>query len=180
MADLRTRKTLRALREAFLALRRELPLERVTVRALCERAEVGKATFYLHYHSVYELSDELQGEAVSRAVDEVGAPGILFERPAEATRLLCRAFERHQDEVDALFSGGQEHRLSECLETELRRRLGGVGEGSIRSDVLLTYLVAGAYQAYARFAREAGPEERERIVDAIADASAAVAVLARP
>ncbi|MBM6774233.1 TetR/AcrR family transcriptional regulator [Olsenella profusa] len=177
MADLRTTKTLRALREAFLGLRRELPLERVTVRALCERAEIGKATFYLHYHSIYDLSDELQRDLVSRVVDEVGAPETLLEQPAETARLLCRAFERRQDEVDALFSCGQEHRLSECLEAELRRRLGSVGNGTVKSDVLLTYLVAGGYQAYARFAHGAGPEERECIVDAIGEASAAVSRL---
>ena len=72
--DLRTKRTLRSLREAFYELRRELPLERVTVRALCERAEVGKATFYLHYHSVYDLSDRLQEQVVEDIVGGLDHP----------------------------------------------------------------------------------------------------------
>lgn len=112
-------------------------------------------------------------------MDEVGSPAVLFERPAEATRLLCRAFERHQDEIGPLFSGGQRHRLAECLEDELRQRFPHGTDGTLRSNVLLTYLVAGGYQTYARFAREAPANEHELVIDAIADASAAVAALVR-
>ena len=66
--DLRTRKTRRALRGAFLEMRATRPLEKVTVRELCERAEISKATFYLHYHSVVDLSRELQEAVVSDIV----------------------------------------------------------------------------------------------------------------
>lgn len=175
--DLRARKTRRALRDAFRDMRRELPLERVTVRALCERAEVGKATFYLHYHSVYDLSRELQREAVRSIVDELSDPSALFESPATAARELFSLIAAHHDEVDALFSDGQEHVLAEILEEELRRRLPGTDSsstGDVRTNALLTYLVEGSYHAYVRFARRAGAREAAEVIDAIGEASEAV------
>ncbi len=57
--DARQARTEHAIREAFLALRSELPLEKVSVTGLVRRAGIGKATFYLHYRDVYDLSQRL-------------------------------------------------------------------------------------------------------------------------
>ena len=54
--DLREKKTLRAIRTAFLQLRGQRPLEKITVKELCELAEISKATFYIHYRDLYDLS----------------------------------------------------------------------------------------------------------------------------
>lgn len=58
--DLRTAKTERAIRSAFLELRAKKPLERITVKELCQRAEIHKSTFYDHYEDLYALSDALE------------------------------------------------------------------------------------------------------------------------
>lgn len=175
--DLRERKTRRALREAFVEMRRELPLERVAVKALCERAEVGKATFYLHYHSIYDLSRELQDEVVREIVSEFDDPTDLLERPAATTRSLFSSIAARRDEVDTLFSQGQERVLVENVERELRSRLleaRPAAEKDVRLDVLLTYLVEGAYHAYMSLARQGDPERTSLVIDAIGEASDAI------
>ena len=121
--DMRTRKTLRALSEAFVGMRATRPLERVTVRELCERAEISKATFYLHYHSVYDLSEALQADAVGRVVRSLGETDELLAQPGDLTRELFTAFSTGDPDVDALFSHGQEHALVELVERELRQRI---------------------------------------------------------
>ena len=50
--DLRVTKTQRAIRAAFLELREKKPLEKITVKELCQRAEIHKSTFYDHYADV--------------------------------------------------------------------------------------------------------------------------------
>ena len=50
--DLRVTKTQRAIRAAFLELREKKPLEKITVKELCQRAEILKSTFYDHYADV--------------------------------------------------------------------------------------------------------------------------------
>lgn len=178
--DLRTRKTRRALREAFLDMRRERPLEKVSVRELCERAEVSKATFYLHYHSVYDLSAELQASAVSTIVDELENPNDLFGDTRAFTCALFSSFMAHADEIDTLFSRGQEHVLVEIVERELRGRFLRTNADLARDarfDVLLTYQVHGSHAAYMRCARGVDEKNRRLAVEAIADASDAVARL---
>ena len=45
------------MRNAFLQLRAKKDLERISVKELTQLAEVSKATFYLHYRDIYDLSD---------------------------------------------------------------------------------------------------------------------------
>ena len=178
--DLRTKKTLRALREAFCSLRRELPLERVTVRELCERAEVGKATFYLHYHSVYDLSTELQEQLVRTIVDEFERPDDLLGNTKAFTRALFSSFIAHASEIDTLFGHGKEHALIEIVEHELRERFLKTNASLAadkRFNALLTYQVHGSHAAYMRYARGGDEKDRELVIEVIAEASDAVAQL---
>ena len=178
--DLRTRKTLRSLRAAFLDLRRDRPLARITVRELCERAEVSKATFYLHYHSIIDLSAELQEELVRRVIDELKVPGALLSDPCRFASELFSTFIVHGDEVDTLFSRGEEHALVESVERELRGRV--LAENpqladDLRFNVLLTYQVYGSHATYMRYARGVTEKDRQLVIDAIAEAAEAMARL---
>lgn len=53
--DRRSQRTRDALRDALLELMTELGWDGVSVQNLCERANVGRSTFYLHYTSKDEL-----------------------------------------------------------------------------------------------------------------------------
>ena len=62
--DLREKKTKRSIKKAFLQLRAQKPLEKITIKELSELAEISKATFYLHYKDIYDLSSQLQNEVI--------------------------------------------------------------------------------------------------------------------
>ena len=47
--DLRIEKTERGIKNAFIELRSRKPLEKITVKELCELACINKSTFYSHY-----------------------------------------------------------------------------------------------------------------------------------
>ncbi len=53
--DLRIQKTYNALCSAFLALLNEKKFEEITVNELCDRALVGRGTFYKHFADKYEF-----------------------------------------------------------------------------------------------------------------------------
>lgn len=67
MNDLRTQKTFRSLRAAFLDLLEQHRFEDITVGQLCQRAEIRRATFYNHFADkfaflsffIQEMRDEL-------------------------------------------------------------------------------------------------------------------------
>ena len=60
--DRRVRATKLSLRTALLSMLRELPLEKITVSALCQRAAVGRGTFYTHYRDCADLLGQIEGE----------------------------------------------------------------------------------------------------------------------
>ena len=62
--DKREIKTKRSIKNAFLKLRSKKSIEQITVKELAEEAEISKATFYLHYRDIYDLSDTLGTEVI--------------------------------------------------------------------------------------------------------------------
>lgn len=58
----KTRYTRQALREAFIELLQEQPIEKITVTRICELADVSRGTFYLYYHDPFDLLDCLEDE----------------------------------------------------------------------------------------------------------------------
>lgn len=47
--DARIRYTQRVLKESFLTLLKQKPVNKITVKEVCEMAELNRATFYAHY-----------------------------------------------------------------------------------------------------------------------------------
>jgi hypothetical protein len=47
--DRRTRRTLSAIREAFITLVNQKDISKITIRDIAELADINRATFYLHY-----------------------------------------------------------------------------------------------------------------------------------
>ena len=72
--DLRVKKTKNSIINAFLKLRAKKSLERITVKELSDLAEINKATFYLHYKDIYDLSETLENELFERVFNNIEHP----------------------------------------------------------------------------------------------------------
>ena len=116
--DLREKKTKRSIYNAFLELRSKKPLEKITIKELSEKAEISKATFYLHYQDIYELSQQLQLEVLKRIYDSVQDPMDMFVNPSKTFREIKDAFLANINMINILFSGKQEARLPILVENE--------------------------------------------------------------
>ena len=60
--DRRIRKTRSALRRCLSALLLKKPVKDISVRELTELADINRGTFYLHYHDVFDLLQNLEEE----------------------------------------------------------------------------------------------------------------------
>lgn len=69
----RTRLTKRLLRESLLELLRDKPVEHITVKELCELAELNRSTFYAYYNDVPELYQEMGSELAQALLDHIRA-----------------------------------------------------------------------------------------------------------
>lgn len=60
--DRRIRFTRNVIRQSFLELLTIKPLGKITVKEICEKADINRATFYAHYSDVYELLERIEEE----------------------------------------------------------------------------------------------------------------------
>lgn len=65
--DRRTAYTKNTVKDAMLELLAEMPYEKITVAALCRRADIVRTTFYLHYDSLTDVIKELADDAIHAA-----------------------------------------------------------------------------------------------------------------
>ncbi len=70
--DMRVRRTYKCLSDAMLELLKEKSLEDITVNELCERAIVGRGTFYKHFSDKYEFFSFILGEMFGYYLEEAG------------------------------------------------------------------------------------------------------------
>ena len=59
-----SRGTESRIRQAFTALLVEKPIQRITVKELCQKARVNRSTFYAHYVDIYDLLAKLEEDMV--------------------------------------------------------------------------------------------------------------------
>ncbi len=67
--DRRTLYTRNVIKDALLEALNEKNFEQITVTDVCRRAEITRATYYLHYQSLTEVLDELLVDALQTAED---------------------------------------------------------------------------------------------------------------
>lgn len=130
-ADRRVRRTKRRLKEALFELIDEKGYDRITIREITDRADVGRSTFYSHYDSKEDLlfsgfDDWLLSLAV--AADSEGAgrdPG--YARHFRFSLPLLEHISSHESFFDALVVRGAGSRVSrriiELLSDVARREL---------------------------------------------------------
>lgn len=69
--DLRVIKTIKGIKASFEELICEKDYERITVKELCERAEINKKTFYHYYETLDHLLKEMQEELSSGFLERI-------------------------------------------------------------------------------------------------------------
>ena len=149
--DIREIKTKRNIKNAFIQLRSHKSLERISVKELAELAEISKATFYLHYHDIYDLSDSLQKEIIKSILDSISQPDLVLTDVKSFTKELFYAFHSEQALIDILFSGSQASTLPISIEKEIREyifKLVPQARNDARFNILLSYQIQGGYYAY--------------------------------
>ena len=151
--DLRVEKTKGSIVNAFLSLRARKPLEKITVKELCQLARINKSTFYTHYADIFALSDALEGEVVEAILADIPHPEGIFDHTEDFTRALFRSCNARSAMIQTLFSGSREGRLIETLEAGLKE-LAFQRRPEYRQDpvsqIVLSYVIYGGYYAYRK------------------------------
>ena len=73
----RTQMTKLLLRTALIELMQEKPITQITIRALCEKADLNRTTFYLHYTDQMALLEDVERQVMEQTVEHMWRnPGV--------------------------------------------------------------------------------------------------------
>lgn len=170
--DLRQQKTRRSIINAFLALRIEKPIEKITVRELSERAEIHKATFYLHYHDIFELSEALEQEVIDDVFNGLSDPLRIITDPERFNEELYCLIMAHESMMGILFSGSRKGVFIDRLEKRIKDYIFEIRpeyRDDLEKNVVFTYLIHGGYHAYMQH-RSENPKTVMLVVNQMASA----------
>ena len=116
--DLRIRRTLTSIRNAFTEMLLEMPYERITVTELAERAKINKKTFYRHYAVLDDLLEEIQME-YARPYAELTS-GLRYPEDVDAIVREFLLYSSQQGPLyDAILSSGAYSNIFEKVLEEM-------------------------------------------------------------
>jgi AcrR family transcriptional regulator len=64
--DRRVRRTKKSLKEVLVEELQNRELQKISVKSLCEKADINRSTFYLHYNDVFDLWNSLEQEILDK------------------------------------------------------------------------------------------------------------------
>jgi Transcriptional regulator len=90
--DRRIRLTKRMIREALFELMQEHSISNISVKMICERADINRSTFYSHYKNQYDLLESIQKGIISDIKKHVFSASFL-NAPDSAVAVLVQILE---------------------------------------------------------------------------------------
>ncbi len=114
--DLRVRYTRKVIQEAFWTLLKEKPLAKITVKEVCDRAQINRGTFYKHYLDCYDLLDKMQEEVISQLEEQLAS--IKTQGVRNMLVSFMNSLRQEQEVLRVLSRHGQSnafvHRVAGC------------------------------------------------------------------
>lgn len=149
--DLRTKRTKHSIINAFIQLRSQKPLEKITIKELSEIAYINKATFYSHYKDIYDLSEQLEEEVISSILKNIPHPDSLITNPKQGVEELTVALSCQNELFHILFSDTRSSILIDRLEHGLKKQIYDQYpefQNQLEWDILLSFLIQGGFHAF--------------------------------
>lgn len=166
--DLRIQRTRTNIQNAFIELRSRKPIEKITIKELSELAFINKATFYQHYHDIYDLAESMEDELIDNIIGSIPHPDTLLDRPGRATVEIFRAFQSQTRLLYILFSGSRRSVLVTKIEERIRdlvMRSHSEYARCAEKEILLTFAIQGSFHAFLKH----GGQEPERVIQTLAE-----------
>lgn len=123
--DRRVAKTRRAIRNAFAELFSERSVDEITIKDICDRADISRKTFYYYYGGLWDMVEETENEIVSafeQLLDginfkrDIKQPYIIFEK-------LTAVINADMDFYGCLLTAKRNSELVDKLLVALKRKL---------------------------------------------------------
>lgn len=145
--DRRVKYTKMALKESLIALMKEKPISRISVKSICEKADINRATFYTHYKDQYDQLHRVEMEfidGINAYLDNLAENAA----PENVIESLLEYILENRDLCCTLLSPNGDMRFEEKVSGVVRERVFAVwkispGAKNVSDDYFYAYTLAG-------------------------------------
>lgn len=145
--DARVLHTKATIREDFISLLNDRPLNKITVKSLCDKAKINRATFYRYYEDIYDLYEKTKDDFISAFLDAFFSMQTLtienklkiFINEIKNNASLVYALTKQNDSID--FTMKMCKRLYKHIENEFNSLFADFSEN--QCTFAYTYIVSG-------------------------------------
>ncbi len=170
--DRRVKYTRMILRQSLLELMEKEPIEKITVTDLCNKADINRGTFYIHYDSPYDLLNQLQDELYESIIgyvenildkNKMSSHLLLIIQEVYAQLDLCRIlFSPHGDKnyIKKVIDIGRDEFLTEwkpLYKNKSQREL----------EMIYSFFINGSIGIIQEWLNSQQPEPPEKIASLI-------------
>ena len=99
--DRRTQYSKRVIKESLFQLMQEKPINKITVKELCDRADVNRSTFYAYYTDIYDLDRKIIKEFFKMQRSFINQSLAIMDTKPDVTDLTVNDFY----EITSLYLG---------------------------------------------------------------------------
>ncbi len=89
--DRRKKYTRKVLKESLITLLADKPISAVTVKEVCEKADINRSTFYTHYSDQYDLLEKIEEEITEDMANYLNRYSYMIEE--ESIQLTQKILE---------------------------------------------------------------------------------------
>ena len=146
--DLRIRRTLGAIRDAFVMLMQKKEYAAITVTDISEQAGINRKTFYAHYETKEQLLIQLTEQIFCDLLDTLMYPkdGQCSKAQADLGRDLVAFFQRvnaYREAIDTLITPQTSQLAFAIADDVIRSRFGRIGvlkeiAGTIQQEIYVS------------------------------------------
>lgn len=144
--DARVRYTRMMIQQAFLDLLKKKNISKITVKEICDIAQINRATFYKHYQDPYDVLEQFQNKAIQGLLDMIEASS---EKSTEQIFFSILTVMQENKEMFAKFATMKEDksfsfRLAvSCFEKMNEMRMKNGSSAPAFSGIYFSYIVGG-------------------------------------
>ena len=114
--DRRVRYTKMVLRESLSALLKDESIEKITVKRICEHADINRGTFYSHYSDQFDLYNNIVDELIEGIFERLG--NFMTVPEEELVKSIVNTFEYIKENgelITTLINKGVEYNVEKRI-----------------------------------------------------------------
>lgn len=147
--DRKTRYTRMVLKDSLMELMKEKPINKITIKELCENADINRTTFYAHYTDQYDLLRKIEDEALAWAKDAIN---ILVGKTDKHETMkvlegICQYFAENSKHLQVLMSEQGDIYFQKELFTLIYQQCGInplANHGEDKAELYFLFVVTGS------------------------------------